>query len=731
MMKKIVLCYLCVACTVLSVNARSFPEEKPEYSKMSPYTSILLREARKNAKDVSPSMLRSLRVMEDGKRLMPAIVEVADASGWDALEAAGCQIRTRLNNLGTVDIPLEQVEALSGLSSISYIEASRQLSLSMDSACVKSNAEPAYVGEGLSHPYTGKGVVVGVVDTGFDFTHPTLYDASGEEYRVKYIWNQRAAGATGALGYGEEYMTEEECLRARTDITSETHAAHVAGIAAGSGYSTPYRGVAYESDIYIVGTTMRDPDILDGVSRIFERAQVAGKPCVVNLSLGSTYGPHDGTDLQSRYLSAMTGPGRIIVAGMGNDQSKKLYVDKGFDRDTLSTFFQPMDSLSGIFIWGDNPGQTFSASVALYDAERGMVVDSSAFIPVDRKVPDGADIVLGRKDAGTGYHVYFGTQLYPGNNKYNMVLNIEGSKREHEYLLLRVVSPEGGIKAWSGASPFESLGLGDRYSEGRGDHTIGEPATGVDVIAVGSYDNRVNFENAAGEVKYYKLQGKPGEISLFSSLGPTADGRIKPDVVAPGGMLISSFNSFYTGGDMDSLIVKNNTSFRGKDYSWICMSGTSMACPFVTGSIALWLQADPTLAPDDIKDIFYRTAVRDKKMEYPNTIWGNGKIDVYNGLLDVLDIPTSTEDLSEGLPAKEAVSVYTDGTPGMFHLRWAEVPGTFTVHVYDMEGRPVHEERMDRFAAVDYTVFMGSAPAGIYVVTIETEAGMAKRKVAL
>lgn len=722
---------MCAACTVLSVNARSFPEEEPAYSKMSPYTSFLLRQARMDAKDIPSSMLRSLRVMEDGKRFMPAIVEVADASGWDALEAAGCHIRSRLNNLGTVDIPLERVEGLSGLSSISYIEASRQLSLSMDSAIVKSNVTPVYAGEALSHPYTGKGVVVGVVDTGFDFTHPTLYDASGEEYRVKYIWNQRAAGTKGPLGYGEEYTMEEECLRARTDTTHGMHASHVVGIAAGSGYSTPYRGVAYESDIYIVGTTMYDGGIVDGVSQIFERAQVAGKPCVVNLSLGSTNGPHDGTDLFSRYLSDMTGPGRIVVVAMGNDQSDKLYVEKGVDRDTLSTFFQPKDTLSRISIWGDNPGQTFSVSVALYDAERGTVVDSSAFVSVDHKVPGDMDIVLGKKDTGMEYIVHFDAQFYPGNNKYNMFLNIEGAKREHEYLLLRVVSPEGGIKAWSGASPFESLGLGDRYAEGRGDHTIGEPATGANVIAVGSYDNRANFENVAGEVKYYKYQGKPGEISPFSSLGPTADGRIKPDVSAPGGMLISSFSSFYADGDMDSLVVKNNTSFRGKDYSWVCVSGTSMACPFVTGSIALWLQADPTLDPDDIKEIFYRTAVRDKKMEYPNTIWGNGKIDVYNGLLDVLGVTTSTEDLSEGLPAKEAVSVYTDGTPGMFHLRWAEAPGTFTVHVYDLVGRLVHGERVDRFAAVDYVVSMGSVPAGTYVVTIETGAGKASRKVAL
>lgn len=689
-------------------------EEKPVYSKLSPATSILLRQMRNGEANGSSSLLRGISSEENGKQFISAFVKVADDSGWEALEAAGCRIRTRLDKLATVDIPLEQVEALSELVSISYIEAARPLSLSMDSAVIRTNAVPAHVGKGLSHPYTGKGVVVGIVDTGFDFTHPTFYDASGEEYRVKYVWDQ---------WMDKEYTTEEECLRAATETPKEMHGTHVAGIAAGSGYSSPYKGVAYESDIYLVGTTMSDAGIANGVYEIFSRAEAAGKPCVVNLSLGNHNGPHDGTDLFTSFLNEMVGPGQIIIAAAGNEQQKKIYVEKGAARDTLATFLQPVDSLAYVSIWGSDPMRTFSVSIGLYDAERQTVIDDSGFIPVDALLEDS--VIIGGK-----YHVYYGSQFYEGNDKYNMFIEIEGQKRENEHLLVKMVSPGGEMKAWCTYASFNDLGLGDRYADGHADHSVGEPAVGTEIITVGSYDNRVNFENIEGETKYYKLVGKPEEISSFSSLGPTADGRIKPDVAAPGGMLISSFSSFYEGQGMDSLVV-SSTPFKGKDYEWVCISGTSMATPFVTGSVALWLQARPDLSSEDIKEIFSRTAVRDKEMNYPGNTWGHGKIDVYNGLLDVLGVSTSTEDVSEGLPLREAVSVYADGAQGRFHLRWAEAPGSFTVHVYDLEGRHLYGERVADFQSVDYTVSLGAVSAGVYVVRIETSQGVVDRKIIL
>ena len=142
-----------------------------------------------------------------------------------------------------------------------------------------------------------------------------------------------------------------------------------------------------------------------------------------------------------------------------------------------------------------------------------------------------------------------------------------------------------------------------------------------------------------------------------------------------------------------------------------------MACPFVTGSIALWLQANPALSPDDIKDVFSRTSVQDKPLSYPNKQWGWGKIDVYKGLLDILGIPTSTENVFEEAP-QEAVSVYASGTKGSFHVRWAEVPGSFSIHVHDASGRHLYGEKVDSPASVDYAVSLGNVQPGVYFICV-------------
>ena len=142
-----------------------------------------------------------------------------------------------------------------------------------------------------------------------------------------------------------------------------------------------------------------------------------------------------------------------------------------------------------------------------------------------------------------------------------------------------------------------------------------------------------------------------------------------------------------------------------------------MACPFVTGSIALWLQANPALSPDDIKDVFSRTAVQDKPLSYPNKQWGWGKIDVYKGLLDILGIPTSTENVFEEAP-QEAVSVYASGTKG-------------SIHVHDASGRHLYGEKVDSPASVDYAVSLGNVQPGVYFIRIDTAEGTVERKIRL
>src|SRR6185503_18468917 len=104
------------------------------------------------------------------------------------------------------------------------------------------------------------------------------------------------------------------------------HGTHVLGIAGGDGSATgggvpayTYAGMAPKADLVVVKTDMSDTGVLDGVAYVMNRATALGKPAVVNLSLGTLYGPKDGTSPFEAGIAALTGPGRVIVVAAGND----------------------------------------------------------------------------------------------------------------------------------------------------------------------------------------------------------------------------------------------------------------------------------------------------------------------------------------------------------------------------------------------------------------------------
>lgn len=702
--------------------------QEPTYSKMSPYTRILLDKLAK--KDTANSLLRS-SISGD---YLSAFVKVATDEGWASLDSAGCRIRTRTGDIATVLIPLSAVESVSELGCIQYVSASQPMRASMDSARYYSDVADAYAGTKLPQPYTGKGVIVGVVDSGFDFTHPNFYDKEGKTYRIKQVWDQTSPYSKA------EYRTEEELLDAACSFDSNvnTHGTHVAVIAAGGGFDTPYQGVANESDMILVATTMQNSDIVDGVDYIFRESEKQGRPCVVNLSLGDGVGGHDGTNFMDIMLDRMVGPGKIITVAMGNSRDLPVYTELMSPRDTLRTFVSRFNtglSYGMVDIWADEPGEPFSVCLDLYDSESDEILSTTGFFALDT-MPKSSVFTSESVDGTLVYEARMESELYVFNGRYRLFIQFnypEGTKNE-KIFLLHVATNNTPVRAWgnNGESLFTDLGKGDPYTIGTGDFTIGSPASAKNVIAVGAYATRICPVNVDGGTSYWPGNSL-GELTSFSSVGPTVDNRMKPDITAPGLWGASSYNSFYLEGETgegDKVYQARYSTFNGHRYPWGYMSGTSMACPFVTGSIALWLQANPTLSPDDIKDVFSRTSVQDKPLSYPNMQWGWGKIDVYKGLLDILGIPTSTENVFEEAP-QEAVSVYASGTKGSFHVRWAEVPSSFSIHVYDASGRHLYEKKVGLPASVDYAVSLGNVQSGIYFIRIDTAEGTVERNIRL
>jgi len=246
----------------------------------------------------------------------------------------GGEIGSVIGDIATVTMPLSAVHSIAELQNIVYIEAAKRVKprLNLSTAETQINQIRSDTAPNLTGA-TGYGVVIGIIDTGIDLAHLDFKDTTGKT-RVLFLWDQ--AAATGANPSGFTYGNE--CTKTMIDLSNCTapstkdtagHGTHVAGIAAGNGQATgngqaAYRfiGMAPHADLIIVNTLNaggQDIDLLNAIAYIQAKAKLLGKPSVINLSLGSHIGAHDGTSLYEQALNNASGSGKIIVGAAGNE----------------------------------------------------------------------------------------------------------------------------------------------------------------------------------------------------------------------------------------------------------------------------------------------------------------------------------------------------------------------------------------------------------------------------
>jgi hypothetical protein len=236
----------------------------------------------------------------------------------------------------------------------------------------------------------------------------------------------------------------------------------------------------------------------------------------------------------------------------------------------------------------------------------------------------------------------------PLNGRPHFRLRIKNTNTSLQ-VVMQATAPSGTVHFWNVTELANGVGnWGQAFQAGQagwtaGDHQygIGEPACTESAITVAAYRSEYIIPGGTNTFG--------GTIANFSSLGPTLDGRIKPDISAPGVSVESSISSFTDNAYSAVLTVP----FMGRNYSFARFSGTSMSAPAVTGVVALMLQADPTLTPAEIRDIIQSTARTDSHTgAIPpgggSTQWGTGKLNAYHAVTDVLGITSVTEN---GLPA--------------------------------------------------------------------------------
>ena len=338
-----------VACHAAFLPAQA---QRPRYDKLSP----MLRQMVRTDASQTKSGPHTAYAPAD-RREVCAFVQVAPG-GEDLLAVNGCRVLAQEGDICIANIPKASIGRLSLDERILRIEANRSTRPLTDSLAWYLNALPVYEGQQLPQAFTGKEVVVGVMDIGFDLTHPNFYSRDTTDYRIRRFWDMLSADTVGsALPLGRDFTTRDELLTVAhaRDGLHQTHGTHTLGIAAGSGYDSPYRGMAPESDICIVANAVTDDTIyidpkdydkytfaLDalGFKYIFDYAESVGKPCVINFSEGSMQDFWGYDVLYYEMLRRISGPGRIIVSAAGNYGGQKNWFRKTPGEPFAGTFLR-------------------------------------------------------------------------------------------------------------------------------------------------------------------------------------------------------------------------------------------------------------------------------------------------------------------------------------------------------------------------------------------------------
>ncbi len=671
------------------------------------------------------------------------LVKVNEVIAQKSFANQAISIHSQMGNIWSISATKEQVlwmlDAPEVLSlEMSFMSQPKQI---LDSASRHASAvhlvQEQPFGAGIATPFTGKDVVIGIVDIGFQADHPTFYDSTGQQNRVVRYWDQLDNAGNPPLGfdYGSLHTTLGDMVA--KPITDETHGTHVAGIAGGSGYGSEnlkYVGMAPESDLIFVNIKYYDdslppsakgdlwvasPAIIDGLNYIFQYADSVNKPAVVNLSWGMHSGPHDGTSLFDLAIENLTGPGKIFVGAAGNSGWTRTHIGKLVQKDTMRTM--PFNNrnvkadIEDMYIdmWG-SAETDFNVSLGLADTN-GFLHGSTVFFSTEKDTIIQGLLTVPGDLGGTDSLEYLLSIVsrYSANKKPNILFEIKNYTPQTRRTTLFVYSDSSHVHAWNSGQIYE-WGEGGfapsfwghsalpGYTSGDNKFIVGENGgTGKQTITVAAYNSSVNGLTIDGDPYY----GGWGNLAPFSSQGPTVDGRIKPDIAAPGENVISGYNRHAYNGFMRYSITDTVVSNGVTNY-WGIASGTSMASPNAAGVIALFLQENATLSPDIILDVLTHTAtVDDETGAVPNTAWGRGKINAYEGLR-YIQTSVGMDELED-----QEWKVYPNPSNGKIQIWGVSVNAKYAV--YDLSGRAVASGKFDQF---DTQLHLDS---GLYLLRVE------------
>jgi subtilisin family serine protease len=592
-----------------------------------------------------------LKMMQspDSPELINVLVKGDVSCVTEQVLRTGGVIITSAGDISSLRVPLKELESLLRSNCVQRIEAyPENMKLLNDTMRLLSRVDDVHIGlPPLSTSYKGSNVLIGYIDSGIDLHHPDFQDSLGNT-RVAWLWDMTkpvAANTPLPYGYGQEWSASDINAGLAVSHTGEDefgHGTYVAGIGSGNGRSVGhFQGVAPESDIMVVSYDFNATDtvsrIVHAIDYLFAKANLLGKPCVINASLGDYYGSHDGKDLQSQFIRNMIQlqSGRVVVAAAGNVGLYPFHLGRtSTSGDTTFTWFKYNSSYGGAYVQIFADTADFNQiSYAIAADKVSPYFDFRGMTPFSGIAPT-INTVVSRN-------------IFNGPNRIGVVQTL-ATINEGVYELEIYVLPDsagynwrfvntgnGHFDSWSFDWEFQNLPSAAVFppiSKYYLPDTMQTIVTGMacldQVITVGNYFNTDRHVDINGTLQI-SPGDQPGDLASNSSRGPTRDGRIKPDVSAPGHHIISCGVLTQIPG----MISAQPHKVAQGGYH-ITGGGTSASAPVVAGIAALYLEQNPASDWQDVKSAILSCAYRDALTwgPDPNNAWGYGKADAFGTL---------------------------------------------------------------------------------------------------
>lgn len=664
-----------------------------------------------------------------------AVVKLKEGADLSELSTHGFLANELCSGFAIVHTTMDDLSTLSNLESVERISiAQRKMELMLDHANAMTGVNRIHEGFGLSDDasdrsndisvstktYTGKGVMIGILDSGFDPNHPMFLDKDGNS-RFKVIKTTN----------GKLLTTPEEIANFTTDNQYNSHATHVAGIAAGNymGSNFQLQGVATGADL-AMGPMSMEVSNLEYLKYLGEYCKKNNERLVVNMSFGQNVGPHDGSDVYTQALNEIIKQYDIVACMSAGNQANLQIIQKKTlenDEDEMKCIYNTTASIDCIdqYITTSKPSP-INMDIVIVRLKTKEIYATYPLI-VNGKTQD-----VTADDEYLSAHIYAAEESIHDGLKGYTIKSDDAKMVKSGYRIGYVIKGETGQELASYSSSVCPYYLKtDGWNENvTSNGTILNEACGEETIIVGAYvsNESATFKSGTRTIynNYKTVYGcTTNDVLASSSFGTTYSGEDLPHICAPGAYIESAANRYETTNTSITRIVTDGD----KSAPFCSKMGTSMSSPYMAGVAALWLEANPLLTHQEIKEIAMKTAINDEACNEDNHFIdegrqaGAGKIDAYAGLMYILG-----ENETTLIKTPEEKSFLIRQIANGTYEAYQAGATTMSATLYNMDGKVIASSNSN---GNTISINTGNANKGIYLLKVNSSKASHTQKIVI